>query len=170
MPSTGHFMYDMSIPVFRPLLAATAAILAKAEAHAAEKGYDPKVLLGARLAPDMFDLTRQVQIMTDNAKGAGFRLAGKDVPALEDNETSIGELVGRIEAVREMLDGLKPEEFAGAENRHIVIKLRRGDMEFNGLDYLNRFALPNFYFHATTAYDILRHNGVPLGKRDFLGN
>lgn len=169
MPATGYLMYDMSIPVLSPMLKNIATILTKAENHAKEKGYDPANLLGFRLAPDMFDLTRQVQIMTDNAKGAAFRLAGKEVPALADGEKSFGELVARIDQVRDWLKTFKPEDFDGAETREIVIKLRSGPLTFNGLDYLNRFAMPNFYFHATTAYAILRHNGVPVGKGDFLG-
>ena len=162
-------MYDMSIPVLSPMLRNIAAILSKAEAHAKEKGYDPKNLLAARLAPDMFDCTRQVQIMCDNAKGAAFRLAGRDVPVQPDTETSFPELLARIEAVRDWLKEFKPEEFAGADTRTVVIRLRSGELTFNGLDYLNRFAMPNFYFHASTTYNLLRHNGVPAGQMDFLG-
>lgn len=162
-------MYDMSIPVFSPMLKNIAAILAKGEKHAQERGFDPQVLLNSRLAPDMFDLTRQVQIMTDNAKGAAFRLAGKEVPSLDDGPQSFAELDARIGQVRDWLKAFEPGEFDGADKREITIRLRRGPITFNGLDYLNRYAVPNFYFHATTTYAILRHNGVPVGKGDFLG-
>jgi hypothetical protein len=163
-------MYDASVPVFSAMLGNLSKCLAIGEANAKDRGFDPQVLLTSRLAPDMFALARQVQIATDNAKGAPYRLAGLEVPAMADNETTFEELQGRIAKVQEMLKGFKPEDFAGAESRDITIRLRSGEMAFKGAPYLYRFALPNFFFHVTTTYAILRHNGVPVGKPDFLGN
>ncbi len=162
-------LFDASVPVFNAMLNNLSACLALGEANAKERSIDPAVFLNSRLAPDMFALTRQVQIATDNAKGAAYRLAGREVPAMPDNETSFGELRTRISAVGDLLAELKPEEFEGAETREITLKMRSGEMKFPGLHYLHRWALPNFYFHTTAAYSILRHNGVPLGKPDFLG-
>jgi hypothetical protein len=162
-------LFDASVPVFSAMLANLSHCLAKAEENAKERSIDPQVFLNSRLAPDMFALTRQVQIATDHAKGAPFRLTGRDVPALADNEASFADLHARIHAVREMLKGFKPEEFSGAETRDVVVKTRVRELNFKGLQYLYHYALPNFYFHTTTAYAILRHNGVPIGKMDFLG-
>jgi hypothetical protein len=163
-------LYDASVPVFNAMLANLAHFLAKGEANAKERNIDPHVFLNARLAPDMFALTRQVQIASDHAKGAPFRLTGRDVPALADNEASFEDLYARIDAVRDMLNGFRPEEFAGAETRDVVVKTRMRELNFKGLQYLHHYALPNFYVHLTSAYTILRHNGVPIGKGDFLGN
>lgn len=163
-------LFDASVPVLDAMLANLAACLAKGEANAKERNIDPQVFLTARLAPDMFTLTRQVQIATDQAKGMAHRLAGREVPAMSDTEASFGELLERIAKVRAMLAACKAEDFVGAETRTITIKMRSGEVSFQGLAYLHRYGLPNFYFHMTTAYNILRHNGVPLGKPDFLGN
>ncbi|MCU0791029.1 MAG: DUF1993 domain-containing protein [Nitratireductor sp.] len=162
-------LYDASIPALSAMLANLASCLKIAEANAKERNIDPQVFLNARLAPDMFALTRQVQIATDQAKGMAHRLAGREVPAMADTESSFDELQERIAKVRAMLGEARQEEFAGAEDRTVTVRTRAGEISFNGRDYLFRYGLPNFYFHLTTAYAILRHNGVPLGKPDFLG-
>ncbi len=164
-----HFMYDVSVPVFGRALRNLSAVLALGEANAKERGIDPQVFLSGRLAPDMLHLVRQVQIACDNAKGATYRLAGREVPSAADTETTFEELEARIQKTRDLIKDLKSEEFAGAAERPIVLKMRQGELNFVGIGYLTGFALPNFFFHCTTAYDILRHNGVPLTKRDFLG-
>ena len=128
-----------------------------------------QVFLDARLAPDMFKLTQQVQIATDFAKGASSRLAGREVPRYEDNEASFAELQARIAKTRDYLSTFKPADFEGSEERTVTLKVGGKDVELKGQKYLLDVALPNFYFHVTTAYDILRHNGVPLGKGNFLG-
>ncbi len=162
-------MYQASVPVYIRMLTNLAAVLEKGAAHAEAKKIDPSVLIGSRLYPDMFPLSRQVQIATDNAKGPAARLAGVDVPKYEDNEKTFPELRGRIEKTIEFLRTLKPEQIDGSEERTITLQLRGNTQTFNGLPYLLNFAMPNFYFHVTTAYDILRHNGVELGKSDYLG-
>ncbi|MCB1428695.1 MAG: DUF1993 domain-containing protein [Nitratireductor sp.] len=167
--SSAPSIYSISVPVFSAMLKNLSAILEIGEKNAAERNIDPGVFLTARLAPDMFTLTRQVQIATDHAKNAPFRLAGREAPRFEDNETSFADLQVRIAKVRELLAGFRPEDFDGAENRQIHLKLPRRELEFTAMDYLQRFAMPNFYFHVTTAYAILRHNGVPVGKGTFLG-
>lgn len=168
--SARHLMFHASVPVFSALLKNLGSCLSMGETNARERGIDQQVFLTARLAPDMFTLTRQVQIATDTAKGAAHRLAGREVPVLADTEASFAELATRIETVRTMLEDFRPAEFEGSELREITVRMRTGEMKFVGGTYLNRVALPNFYFHTTTAYAILRHNGVPLGKPDFLGN
>jgi hypothetical protein len=162
-------MHQASVPVFQRTLTALSAILDKAVAHAEARKIDPAALLGARLFPDMFPFTRQVQAACDAAKLGCARLAGVDWPKHEDKEASFAELKTRIAETLSFIDGLKAAQFDGAEGREIVLKTSRGELKFNGADYLRHFALPNFYFHATTAYDLLRHNGVEIGKRDFLG-
>lgn len=162
-------MYQASVPVFRQILGALSAILDKADAYAAERKIDPTVLLNTRLFPDMFPLVRQVQIACDQAKGCAARLAGAAVPSYEDNEASIADLKARIAKTLAFAEGFTPAQIDGTEERPVTIKLRSGELNFSGQDYLLKFVLPNFYFHATTAYDILRQCGVPLGKRDFLG-
>ncbi len=162
-------MYDASVPAFSAMLTNLLNCLAMGEANAKQRGIDPQVFLNARLAPDMFTLTRQVQIATDTAKGAAHRLASLEVPSLADNETSFAELKARIKKVQAMLKGMKAKDFAGAETREVTIQRRTGKVKLQGGQYLHRYALPNFYFHVTTAYAILRQNGVPLGKPDFLG-
>ncbi|MFZ5960917.1 DUF1993 domain-containing protein [Pseudomonas knackmussii] len=162
-------IYQISVPVFIRMLGNLSAILAKAEAHAQAKNIDPSVFLNARLAPDMFALTRQVQIASDAAKGCGARLAGVDIPSFADEEKSFADLQARIAKTVDFLKGLKPEQFEGAENRDITIKTPSRELHFKGLDFLLHFANANFYFHVTTTYAILRHNGVEVGKMDFLG-
>jgi hypothetical protein len=161
-------MHAVSAPVFVRMLNNLSSILAKAEQQAKTKGYDPGVLLNARLAPDMFALTRQVQIATDHAKGCVARLAGHQVEAIEDTETTFAELQARIRKVLAIVEGYKPEQLDGSESREITIKIPNMELKFTGLDYVNQWAMPNFYFHVTTAYAILRANGIELGKKDFL--
>lgn len=162
-------MYQASVPVFLSMLKGLSHVLSKAEAHALEKGIDPQTLIEARLAPDMFPLARQVQIATDHAKGASSRLAGREVPKFEDLETTFAELQARIEKTCDLLNGFAPADIDGSEDRAIVIPLRAGERTFTGMQYLLHFATPNFYFHVTTAYAILRHQGVEIGKMDFFG-
>jgi hypothetical protein len=162
-------MYDVSVPVFSERLRALAIVLVKAEANAAERKIDPQVFLTARLAPDMLPLTKQVQIATDHAKGASSRLAGREVPRYEDNEATFEELRARVAKTRDLLATFKPADLDGSEDRTVTLKLGGNDMQFQGSKYLLDVAMPNFYFHVTTAYGILRHNGVPLGKGNFLG-
>jgi len=145
------------------------AMLKLAAADAKARGIDPAVLLSSRLAPDMLPLIRQVQISTDHAKGCCARLAGVDSPAFADDETTFAELEDRIKRALTFIRSLKAAQFAGSDSREIVMKIPIGVLKFNGVDYLNGWALPNFYFHQSAAYNILRHNGVKLGKMNFLG-
>ena len=161
-------MHACSAPTFVRMLNNLSAMLSKADAHAKAKNFDAAVLLNDRLAPDMFTLTRQIQIATDHAKGALARLAGKQPEAIEDKEATIADLQARIAKVIGIVEAFKPEQLEGSETREITIKIPNSELKFNGLDYLNTWALPNFYFHITMAYAIMRHNGVDLGKRDFL--
>lgn len=163
-------MYHASVPVFLRALANLSAILRKGEEHAAAKKIDPAVFINARLAPDMFPLARQLQSATDSAKGCAARLAGMEVPRYEDTESTFPELQARIARTVAFLQGVSPESIAGSEERKVVLKLRGQEVTFSGQAYLLSFALPNFFFHTVTAYDILRHNGVEIGKADFLGN
>lgn len=160
-------MYQASVPVFSAMLKGLSHVLAQGEAHAAEHGIDPQTLTDARLAPDMYPLKRQVQIATDHAKGAPARLSGDTAPRFEDSEQTFAELQARIARTRDYLKGIAPGSIDGTEDRQIVLKLGQGEMTFSGQQYLLHFAMPNFYFHITTAYDILRHSGVKLGKKDF---
>ena len=162
-------MYQASAPVLKRTLSNLVVILEKGAAHAEARKIDPSVLLGSRLFPDMFALTRQVQIATDMSKGCVARLAGDEPVKLEDGETTFAELIARVKKVISIIDGYKPEQIDGSEGRDIVLKSPRGDMQFKGLAYLQGFVLPNVYFHVTTTYNILRHNGVELGKMDFIG-
>ncbi|WP_437781717.1 DUF1993 domain-containing protein [Sorangium sp. So ce1097] len=162
-------MYQASVPVLVRMLGNLSAILTKAVAYAEARKIEPRVLLDARLAPDMLSLTRQVQIATDVAKGCGGRLAGVDVPKYEDNESSFDELQARIAKTIAFLNGLRPEQIDGSEDRDVTIPTRNQPLTFKGLPYLLYFVLPNFYFHVTTAYAILRHNGLDVGKMDYLG-
>jgi hypothetical protein len=162
-------MYAASVPVFAKMLGNLSAILDKAAAYAEQKKIDPAVLLAARLYPDMFALTKQVQIACDFAKGAVARLAGEEPPKYEDDETTIAELKARIARTIDYIRGFTPERLDGSETREVELKIRGETVKYPGLAYLLHVALPNFYFHVTTAYDILRHNGVELGKRDFVG-
>jgi len=162
-------MHAASVPVFKQALGGLSDVLTKAAAYAEARKIDPSVLLTERLAPDMFALTRQVQIASDSAKGAVARLAGVDVPKWEDTETSFAELLERIGKTIAYIESIPTESIDGTEERDITISLRSGDIHFKGQRYLLNWALPNFFFHVTTAYNLLRHDGVEIGKRDFLG-
>ena len=162
-------MYQASAPRFANTLKNLSAILDKAKAHAEAKKIDEQVLTGSRLFPDMFALARQVQIACDSAKGAVARLAGVEIPKHEDTEKTFDDLKARIAKTVAFIEGIKAAQVDGSEDREIVLKLRGKDVPFKGLQYLLGFAWPNFYFHATTAYNILRHNGVEVGKQDFIG-
>ena len=161
-------MHGITAPVFTARLKSLSNILAKAEQQAKQKGYDPAVLLNDRLAPDMFHLIRQVQIATDQAKGCMARLAGHAPETIEDAEATFAQLQARIAKVVSIVEGYKERALEGAETRDITIKIPDIELKFKGLDYVNQWAMPNFYFHVTMAYAILRHNGIELGKRDFL--
>jgi len=162
-------LYQASVPVFQQSLAALKGVLAKAEAQAQATKLEPQVLLQARLFPNMFPFTRQVQIAADFAKGAPARLAGVEVPSYPDSETTFGELAERIDRTLGFLKTLTPAQIDGQEGRTIELKVGGQMRAFQGQPYLLHFALPNFFFHATTAYAILRHNGIEIGKRDFIG-
>lgn len=162
-------MYQASIPVFVRMLKNLDAILSKAQAHAEAKKMAPGVLPATRLIADMLPLSKQIQIATDHAKGAPARLARTELPKYEDNEQTIDELKARIAKTIAFLETFKPEQIDGSEDAEIAFKLGSHDLQFKGIDYLLGFAMPNFYFHVVTAYDILRANGVDIGKRDFIG-
>jgi len=162
-------MHAAFAPIAKTLLGALSNVLQKGADFAAAKNVDPSVLLNARLAPDMFALARQVQIATDMARGGAARLAGKDVPSVADTETTFDELKKRIADTIAYIDGIPASAIDGSENKEIVLKMRAGDMTFTGQRYLMGFVIPNLTFHCATAYNILRHNGVEVGKRDFLG-
>jgi hypothetical protein len=162
-------IYQSSVPIFLKTLGNLSAILDKAAAFAAEKKIEPAVLLGYRLAPDMFSLTGQVQNAADHAKRATARLAGIEAPPYPDNEASFAELKARIDKTVAFIQTVKPAQIEGAETREIKMKAGGVDRTFTGQAYLLHNALPNFFFHTTTAYAILRHCGVSVGKRDFIG-
>ena len=163
-------MYAASVPLLKQLLRSLDAILGKAAAHAREKNIDPAVLLQARLYPDMLPLAKQVQIASDNAKGIAARLAGIDIPSFADTEQTFEELHARIAKTLDFLDTVKPDQVNGSEDREVVVyKGAPYEMQLQGQNYLIHFGLPNFLFHVTTAYAILRHNGVVIGKDDFIG-
>jgi len=162
-------MYQASVPVFIRTLGNLSAILAKGAAHAEAKKIDPLVLVNSRLFPDMFPLSRQVQIASDTAKGAAARLAGMEPPSYEDNEKTFPELIARLDKTVEFLKTFKPEQIDGSEERTVNIKVAGQPMTLQGMTFLLQRALPNLYFHTTTAYAILRHNGVEVGKKDYLG-
>jgi len=163
-------MYQASVPRFINILGNLSAILDKAQAHVDAKKLDETALTGFRLYPDMLPMARQVMIVTDTAKGLAARLAGVDIPVYEDNEKTLAELKARIAKTVAYLQSFKPAQIDGTEDKAIVIK--RGDKEtrYTGLQFMLGHAVPNFYFHVTTTYAILRHNGVDIGKRDYLGN
>jgi len=163
-------MYQASVPVLLHGLTSLQNIIGKAQAHAAEKQIEPAALTSARLFPDMFPMYRQIHVATVMAKNCALQLAEVEAPALDDNATTFDELRARIQTTIDYLNTLKPAQIDGTEGKRVVHKMRGESVEFTGLDYLHYFILPNFYFHITTAYNILRHNGVELGKRDFLGN
>lgn len=162
-------MYEASVPVFVRMLNSLVAILGKAAAHAQAKKCDPDVFAGCRLIADMHPLSRQIQILSDTAKGAAARLTGMEPPQWRDEETTLPELLERLKKTSDYLQTFEPAQFEGCENRKIVLKLGPNTVEFEGKSYLLTFVLPNFFFHATTAYDILRANGVEIGKRDYMG-
>jgi len=162
-------MYQISVPVFARALGNLRAVLQKGAAHAEAKKFKPEVLLNSRLAPDMLPLTQQVQIATDQIKGSISRLAGVEIPKYEDKETTFEELYARIDKTLAYIKEFKPEQIDGSEGKQITMQTPRGNLEFKGQDYLLFFVQPNVYFHCTTAYDILRHNGVEIGKMDFIG-
>jgi hypothetical protein len=166
-------MYTACVPVYTRVLTNLDTILGKAVAWADEKKLDHNALLLARLSPDMFHLIRQVQITTDMAKGSAARLAGVEPPKFEDNEATFAELRARVIKTRDYLATLKAEQFNGAETRQITLKLgppgNQHVVEFVGLDYLQGFGTPNVYFHYSMVYALLRHNGLEIGKRDYIG-
>ena len=162
-------MFQASAPVFIRVMNNLKVVLDKGAAHAAANKIDPTVLLNSRLFPDMFPLVRQVQIASDNAKGGGARLAGMTPPKYEDNEASFPELNARIDKTIAFLQTLTPAQIDGSEEKTINLTLGKKSLTFQGQAYLFGLVLPNLYFHVTTAYNILRHCGVPLGKEDFLG-
>ena len=162
-------MYEASIPTFLLTLRNLKAILQKGVAHAEAKKFEPTLLATTRLAVDMLPLTRQVQIASDAAKGAAARLAGVDPPKFEDNEQTLADLIARVDKTIDYLQSFKPEQLDGSEDRTITIPTPRQTFTFPGLLFLRHWALPNFFFHVTTAYNLLRHNGVEIGKADYLG-
>jgi hypothetical protein len=162
-------LYDATVPQFKKTLGQLNVWLDKAVEYATKKKFEPSVLLNARLAPDQFNFIRQVQGACDAAKFGAARVAGKTPPAQPDTETTLDELRARINATIAFLDTIKPEDFKGSESRKVSLSFMPGKV-IAASDYLNEMALPNFYFHYTTAYAILRHNGVDLGKMDFLGS
>ena len=163
-------MYQASVPVFVQMLSSLSDLLKKAAAHAETKQIDPMVLTGARLYPDMFPLKRQVQVATDHAKGACARLAGKDLPSFPDTETTFDELQARIQKTLDYVKSFKPADIDGSEEKEIVLTRAGQKIPFKGQAYLLHFALPNHFFHVTTAYDILRGQGLEIGKGDFIGS
>ncbi|MDC0709371.1 DUF1993 domain-containing protein [Stigmatella sp. ncwal1] len=163
-------MYQASVPVFIRMLGQLSVILDKAAAYAEAKKINPSVLVQARLAPDMLPLSFQIQTATDTAKGCAARLAGIETPSFADTEASFPELKARIAKTVTFLQSVSAAQIDGSEERNIVLKMGSREARFLGQPYLLSFVLPNFYFHLTTAYAILRHNGVDIGKQDFLGN
>jgi hypothetical protein len=162
-------MHSSSAPVLLRMLGNMLVWLDKAEAHATARRFDPANYLGLRLAPDMLPLARQVQIASDMAKGCMSRLAGQEVPKWADDEATLDDLRERIRRTMAHIEAVPAEALDGSESREIVVPTRVAELRFSGEDYLRHFVLPNFYFHATTLYALLRHAGVDLGKRDFLG-
>ena len=162
-------MYEVCIPQTLAMLDNISVLIEKATAHCTAKKIDPTVLVNYRLAPDMLPFSRQIQIMSDQVKGMGARLAGVDVPSYADTETTMDDLKARIAKTKDFLQTLKPEQFAGSEDKQLTMKFGPREVSFQGLDYVRKSVFPNFYFHATAAYAILRHAGVEIGKRDFLG-
>ena len=163
-------MYQASVPRFVNILGNLSAILDKAQAHVDAKKLDQSSLAGFRLFPDMLPLTKQVQIACDTAKGLVARLAGVEIPVFEDNESSLADLKARIAKTIAFIQTIKPEQLDGTEDKDIVIKRGEKETHYKGMQFLLGHAVPNVYFHVTTTYNILRHNGVEIGKRDYLGN
>ena len=171
MTTTVSPIYSASIPVFKQLLGGLAQVLAKAADHVEAKKLDPNALLQARLYPDMFALLRQVQVASDFAKSVSARLAGVDVPKFDDNELTFADLQARITAVLTFIEGLDAAKFDEAATREIITQAGTAkEKRFTGQSYLLNYGLPHFFFHTTTAYAILRHNGVEVGKKDFIGS
>ena len=162
-------MYDVTIPGLRHHLNALSAILKKAETHCEARKIDPEVMTSQRLYPDMLPLTRQVSIACDMAKGCAARLSGQPVPSYPDDEKTFADLEARIQKTLAFMGSVPPSQFDGAEKRDVTLKVGGKERTMAGQDYFTSFVVPNFYFHVTTAYNILRHNGVELGKGDFLG-
>jgi uncharacterized protein len=162
-------LYDFTVPALTRALTNMSNQLDKAKAYAEQKKFDFKALADSRLIADMLPLTAQIQIAADNAKGAVARLAGIDPPKHEDNEKTYEELKARIAKTLDFIQSVPREQFVGAESRQVVLKFPSVTLTFTGQDYATKFALPNFYFHATMAYALLRKNGVELGKTDFMG-
>ena len=163
-------MYQASVPVFKQMLGALSAVLAKAEAHATARNMDPQALLQARLHPDMFALLRQVQVACDFAKSVSARIAGVEVPGFEDKEENFADLQSRIAKTLAFVSGLSASQIDGSEARQIVTQAGTPKEKiFSGQSYLLNYGLPHFFFHTTTAYSILRHNGVEVGKKDYIG-
>jgi hypothetical protein len=160
---------DTLVPTINRALKNLSVILEKGAAFAEKKQIDGTVLTGARLAPDMFPLSRQVQIATDISKGAAARLSGTEIPKYEDTETTFPQLHARVEKTLKFVNGIDAGAFKGGDTRDVVLSTRRGDLKFTGQNYITDFVLPNVYFHTTAVYAILRHNGVEVGKADFLG-
>jgi hypothetical protein len=162
-------MYSMSHDVFKKALTQLSFVMEKGVANAKSRNFDPNVFVGLRLAPDMLPFSRQVQLTSDFAKNSMARLAGIDPPKYEDNETTMDELLARVKKTLEYIDTVPAASLEGSETRDIKIPLRDRTVEFKGLPFLQTWAIPNFFFHYVTAYNLLRHNGVDVGKRDFLG-
>ena len=164
-------LYTASIPVFKQMLGGLSQVLTKAEAHATARNIDPNALLQARLSPDMFPLLRQVQVATDFAKSVSARLAGVEVPKLDDSEQSFADMQARIATVLAFIEGLAPEKFDAAATREIVSQAGTPkEKRFSGTSYVFNYGLPHFFFHTTMAYALLRHNGVEVGKKDYIGS
>lgn len=164
-------IYTASIPVFKQMLGGLSQVLTKAEAHATARNIDPNALLQARLSPDMFPLLRQVQVATDFAKSVSARLAGVEVPKPDDSEQSFADMQARIATVLAFIEGLAPEKFDAAATREIVSQAGTPkEKRFSGTSYVFNYGLPHFFFHTTMAYALLRHNGVEVGKKDYIGS
>ena len=161
--------YDVSIAPLLRNLDNLLQILKAGEQYAEQKKVAPEVILNSRLYVDMYPLTKQVQLVSDMSKGAGARLAGLDIPQYADDESSFAELYIRIEKTMAFLQTITPEQLVGAAQKQVTLTIRKVDLQFSGQDYLQKWVMPNVYFHVTTAYNILRHLGVPLGKTDYLG-
>lgn len=162
-------MYSASVPVFTRMLANLSSWIEKAENHAQARGFDPDLFLNSRLAPDMLPFVKQVQIACDSAKFAVARLGGLDAPKFDDDEASLAELKARVAKTLVFIESAAAEKFEGSDARQITVPRRDDPLVMPGEEYLKHFALPNLYFHATTAYALLRHGGVDLGKMDFIG-
>lgn len=169
MSQTPLSMYDASIPVFIQYLTNLSAILDKGVAHAKEQGIDPQTLIDTRLVADMDALPAQIQRASDAAKGAAARLAGVEIPSFADDEKTFADLQERIAKTIGFLKTIRPEQLEGSESRTVELRMRTGPVTFDGKTLLLSFSLPNFFFHVTTAYGLLRHKGVQIGKQDYLG-